>query len=388
MTLRWVVGNLLTGQITADISRGVSDGSWADQLNTAAPLSAKVPMDNYFDAKTGDRGPDLRRKTAPWYAFLACIDSNSFGSRVLAAGPITSRPWDDEGRTVEFNAAGIWQYMYRRVLIPAYTSGRINKLVTNYSATSGRALPDIAVAIVRQMMGHPSSKLPIDLPAAYVGGDSTRTYYGYDAGLVGDRLKELIEVVGGPDIMFKPYLTDDQHIRWRMVTGGDEDSPYIAAEGRQRFEYSAPENGITGLTIDEDSANMVSRQFVMGGKATDDDNSVLAGQAFDTYLTDMGWPLLEAVDDRNTVKVLATLDGYAQEMAMQGRQPVETWTVKFARNERPYLSSYDVGDWADLNIVNHPWIEDGTYEMRIVGLAGDATDETVDVTFQEGVVLV
>lgn len=387
MALRWVVGQLLTGKVTADISRYMDGGKWADQLNTAAPLSADVLMDNLYDFRTGNRSIGLRRKTPPWYSYLACIDTQNAASRVLAAGPIIGRPWDDEKRAVTLKAAGLWQYMYRRVLIPVYTSGRINKLVTRFESGTDRSLPDIAVGIVRQMLDHPSSSLPIDLPSVRIGGTNTRTYYGSDAALVGDRLKELVEVIGGPDVMFKPYLTqqsDGEYIRWRMVTGGKGVNPYIAAPGAQRFEYSAPENGITGLSIEEDSTGMASRAFVMGGDSGKA-STVLAGQAFDQYLLDQGWPLLETVDDRSSVKRLATLDDYAGDLVAQGRTPVETWTVKFARNERPYLSTYDVGDFADLNVVNHPWIEDGVYRSRIVGLAGDAKDEVVDVTFQAGV---
>lgn len=376
--LRWVVGDFLTGLIRRDITSAVMDGSWAAQLNASAPITAKINADAFYDRRSNTRTP-IRSETAPWRAFLGCIDMAD--DRVLAAGPITGRPWDDTGRSVDLNAGGFWSYPMRRVLIPPYNSGRITSLVTKFVQDDGLALPDIAVELMRQMLTHPNGRVPLDLPGGRVGGDSVRTYEGADGAYYADRLKELTEVLGGPDIAFTPYLADDTHIRWRMQTGGDESNPYLRGAGVQRFEYSAPENGITGLGIEEDSSNMATRAFSISGSGDDD---VLAGQYTDTYLTRNGWPLLEAAESRQNVTSLPLLDRYAREMAQQGRNPIETWTMSFARNERPFLSDYWVGDFADLNIVGHPWLEDGVYSTRIVGLKGNHADEKVDVTFMEG----
>lgn len=373
---RWVVGDLRTGKITADLLP--VSGSWEAQLNGPGSVACTVLLDNYVDPATGGKTLDVRGLTTQWRSFLAAIDPDT--KRVHGAGPVIGRPYDADARTVNVQATGMSAIWFKRVLAPPLGGKRITDVTTDYPPELGLSKGTIASRLVQQAMQEVGGDLPIDLPPDSPG-DTERHYPGLDAALLGDRLKQLTEVQGGPDIMYLPYLADDTHIRWRMVVGTEED-PFVHQSGVQSFDYTAPLTGASGLQVDENAGTLASRAFEMGGGQTDE---VLAGQHYDPYLVDHGWPLLETVTNRSSVGTLDVLDDYAEERTLLGRKPLETWTLSFRQNERPFLASYGVGDFARLNTTGDLWVPDGRYFTRIVGIAGDHLDEAVKVTFMEGV---
>lgn len=378
---RWVVGELLTGRITADVHP--SKATWSYPLNGAGSIQATVPLAQYDNDVPGQPATlDVRNRTLPWRTFLGALSLDPNSTQVYQAGPIIGRPWDDDAQAITLVGAGMWAYLFRRVLAPLLAPGQrlSDPLVT--TLLSGYSLGGIAVKVMEQMLGVPSGGLPIDLPAAELG-TRKREYPGYDAALVGDRLKQLIEVINGPDIMFKPYLADPTHLRWKMQVGTEAD-PFVHSTAKPAFNYSAAGTNASGLSTDEDSSRMTTHDFELGG---DQENEVLAGMATDSFLLDHGWPRLDSVTTRSSVGDLDLLDLYAQEAVLLGRSPTESWTLKFNTRERPYPSSYECGDFGTLRIKGSRWVPDSPpdrpWDVRIVALSGDQDDQVIGVSFQE-----
>lgn len=371
---RWVVGELLTGQITAELD--VSSGKWARVLNGAGSVSSTVPLTSSYDS-SGKRILDLRLHTSQWRSFIASIDVES--GRVHEAGPIFGRPYNADTGQVEIAGAGMWAYLYRRVLArPLLPGQRLPDVSLDFMPTDGLSKGTIVKRMLELMASHPYGALPIDLPPDSPGS-TERHYPGHDGALIGDRVKQMTEVLNGPDVMFEPYLFDDEHIRWNARIGTEED-PYVHSSGKETFQYSAPRSPASGLTTQEDSSRLTTRDFELGGGQTDE---VLAGMAENTSLLERGWPLLESVVNRSSVSELSTLDDYAAERVVLGERPTELWTLKFSPRERPFVQAYNVGDFSQLKIKNDLWIPDGDYDVRIVGMSGDELDNEVGVTFQE-----
>jgi len=379
---RWVVGDLVTGRLTGQL--GESTGSWSDVLNQPGSVQCAVGLAQYDNPTPGGRPIlDVRNKTIPWRSYIGAVGPE----RVYNAGPIIARPWDDDTQTLTVAGAGMWAYLFRRVLRPALAPGQRlsdEAVTTAYTLANGTAksLGGIVVSVIAQMIAVGS--VPIDLPGVEAGVNE-RTYPGYDAALVGDRVKQITEVLNGPDVVLEPYLASPQFMRWRLKVGTTAD-PFIHSSGRQVFDYTAPRTNSSGLAIQESSARVTGMDFEMGGGQSDE---VVAGMAYDPWLQDHGWPLLESVRSLSTVSELQTLDDYAAERVRLGRNTTEAWTLKFNTRERPFPSSYTVGDFAYLRIRGHRWIPDssgqpnGMYSVRIVGLAGTHNDSEIAVTFQE-----
>lgn len=398
---RWVLGTFRTGKIEAEVNE--LDGSWAAALNQAGSVSAKTELASYFD---GDRRLlDIWSYTVPWKHFMAAID----GDLVHEAGPILSRPFaDDEGRELSINAAGMWAYLTRRVTRPPFGPDQtLADVELRFEPEERLEKGTIAKRIIQAMLAVPGGDVPIDLPDdRFVpeGQSGTkRVYPGYEGAYIADRLNQLVEVINGPDVMFRPYLADATHIRWRMVTGTDAD-PYVHNAGTPVFDYSAPLKPVSNLQISENGQRFVSISYQIGavpepdvpeGQEGDDGTTDDVGetadvealppiaQSVDMTLVEEGWPLLEEVTSRDSVSVLSTLQGYADERTAQGKRAPVLFTFDFPTNERPYPSTYAVGDWCKLVTKGHPRLSDGAHLCRIVGLASDTTYEKISITFQE-----
>lgn len=371
MSLRWVVGEFLTGKIVADL--GVSSGSWSSVLNDTGHLQAVVPLAQYDNPSGVGNVLNVRDVTAPWRSFLAAIDNKT--KQVFAAGPIVDRGWDDDSQQITLNAAGMWVYWGRRILAPKLTANQNISDVT--SVFSGLTHGGIAASIINQTITFTGGTLPIDVPTA-AAGPFTNTYPGYNASLVSDELTDLIQLVNGPDIMFFPYLSNATHIRWTMKVG-NEANPLVFSSGIQVFNYTAPVTTATGLQITEDSSRMTGQDFEMGN---DGNALIISGTASNSYLLDHGWPLLQSSATRPTVSQQSDLIDYAKDAVLLGVSPNETWTIVFQTTERPFPTSYSVGDFAVLTITDHRWIPDGNYAVRIVGTSGTEDNQTIGVSFQ------
>lgn len=371
---RFPIGELLTGKVFGYLD--ASSSSWTSVLNAAGVISATVDMSQYDNPIDG-LAPvlNVRELTRPYRSFIGAIDGNGV---LRECGPILQRPWSEDDGTIQITGAGLWSYWAKRILAPVLATNQSLALVTtNYVNTD---IGSIAVLIILQSMGFVGGSLPIDLPAT-VAGTTTRTYPGYNVQAIADALSDLVGVIGGPDIMFIPYFSDNTHIRWRMVTG-NEQNPFVSSVAQQTFNYSAPRNNVSGLTTTEDASAMTISDFETGGGQ---DDTLLIENWTDSTLLGQGWPLLETTNSHSTVTVPSTLTAYAQEATTLGMGAVEQWTLNFNTNEAPLPSSYKVGDFAFLKIRKSKWIPDSTeqgWPVRIVGLAGTQDDSVIAVTFQ------
>src|SRR5690606_16860233 len=183
----------------------------------------------------------------PARCFLAVVE----GDRVLEAGPIWSHSSNADTRRLTIRAAGLGSLWDHRVVMKVLATGE-NPAETSLS-WSGLSLATIAKRLVQTAMAHAGGALPLDLPADVAGTDE-RTYPGYELASLGQRLEELMGVIDGPDIAFRPYLAEDRlGIRWRMVTG----DPLLTQPGADwTWDTSTVHGATTGLSIDRDATGL------------------------------------------------------------------------------------------------------------------------------------
>lgn len=359
-TLRYFVGDTVTGKIMADIP-AVSP-KFGLRLNDAGTVSASIRT---FSKEA--LALDLQAITSPVKCFLGV----SYGSQVIEAGPIWTRSYNAETGILELNAAGIWSVLDRRKAIPG--AGLLpGAAVTRMAITlKNLTLGSIARELVRiSLEDNPyGGQLQIELPPKLTGVN-TRVYQGYDLGWVGDRLRQLTEVQNGPDIRFQPYFTngDPSRISWRMVVGSDA-QPLLSQIGEDWvWDASAMESGVTGLSVVEDATELAAKAWAPG---SGQDANMLLRSALDTTLVDAGYPWTEVDSASKDIEDLTVLQGYANQTQADASRPWETWTLGVRADTDPKLGLYLPGDWAQIRTPEkHPIIRQATHRVRIMSIDG------------------
>lgn len=393
MTQRWFIADLKTGRQIQDL-RPVS-GSGKRTLG--APEDLEVTLD-LRDPRTIALG--LRNSAGVGKTVLAVAD----GDTILGAGPIWASTYSRDTAELRLTARGVWSYYDHRHVLPV-VAGTVarnafvvpdpdepTKTIPNPALTttlSGLDLGTVAKRLVQQAHAWTGGAIPVVFEADRAG-THTRAYLGPEFKNLGEALKQLSEVEGGPDIRFLPRFTADRlGVEW-VLQAGTEESPLLASDTPAFWDLTVPRPAATGLVIDTDGTGLTSLAWATGGRSSDE---VLVSRASNSALTDAGYPLLEALDSSHTsVSTVGTLDGYAGALAAFGSRPLEVWSFKARRDANPRLGTYLEGDWASLHVapyqpasagsaqVGDPYVvEGGTFQHRIVSLGWSLGSDLVDV---------
>ncbi|KFI66549.1 hypothetical protein [Bifidobacterium magnum] len=178
----------------------------------------------------------------------------------------------------------------------------------------------------------------------------------------------------GPDLQFRPYLADDQHIRFRFEAGSDAD---VFLLQKTRLSLSSGPWGGTLENIRVDRAAPYMRVFATG--AGSDDATLCAFQQ-DLSLVSRAdpWPLRESVLSNNNVEDFRTLDGQAKSLLNATNRPLmqvrgEIWADDVDASGLPLhpLGSFWPGELFDVAIDGFPDLPDGVYPMRLMQMTGD-----------------
>lgn len=361
MSVRVVCGELTTGRILAEVPLTQDGASWSAVLNEAGSVTATVPL----------RTLPARRRTQllacldPTRCFLAAVTGDGL---VIEAGPIWGHRWDDAAGALQVTAAGLWSMWSHRLALPVVPAGqRVQSMLLTWS---GLSLGTIGKRLVQAAATHTGGALPIDLPADEPG-TAARTYYGYEMTAVGEALQQLVEVDGGPDVAFDPYVTTDGlAVRWRMRTGTVTD-PLLHQVGEDwQWDRGAARGPLRLLSVDVDASQVATRTWVVGdGQETE----LLIGRADDQAAIAAGYPLLEQVTSRTSVVSEAELTAHAVATSATARRPWQTWQVETS-DTVPRLGLYRPGDWAVMHIPDgHEYLTAGRYRTRILSISGGQT---------------
>ena len=413
---RYFLADLRTGRQILELP--VLSGPWSDTLNEAESLSVTVDLQD-----PDVRALDLRNTAAPCKTVLAVAE----GDTIMASGPIWTRSYSRNSQKIQLNAKGWLSYFDHRHILPLVaksigldqflvadpedpTKTIANPLLTTMYESLG--LGTIAKRLMQQAQTWTGGNIPLVFQPDE-SGTHEREYLGPEFNNIGDEIRNLMNVEGGPDIKLKGRLTEDRLGIECVVSTGTEAKPRLASEVIHVWDLTVPESSASNLNIDEDGSNVASLAWATGGNAGD---TVLVGRSYDPTLVDNGFPLYELPpDDHPTAKVQKTLDAYAAEAAFAGRATTEVWSFDVEANEQPTVGSYATGDYCDLVIApyvesaapldglypadsvfpggdifpvdGNPWYVDGDpyvkeggkFRHRIIGISGDEKGEVVNV---------
>lgn len=358
---RIIAGELRTGRILADLP--APEATWSTVLNDAGDLDATIGL------RAGGRGFDLGHLD-PARCYLAAVTE---GGDVMEAGPIWKHDFDDATGKLKVGAAGLWSLFDHRKVVRVLLPGE--KAQTTVLSWAGTSLGTIAKRLVAEAMEHVGGSLPLVLPAD-VAGSAERVYPGYELGWTGERLRQLAEVEGGPDIAFQPRLTTDQlGVEW-VMRHGTPARPLLSQTGADwQWDRGVAAGPLQNLSVSRDATKLALRTWAIGSGMEQD---LILGTAQDLALAEAGYPLLEADTSQTEVLQQPTIDAHASALLSTSRRPWQTWTLT-TRDDVPVLGQYRPGDWATVHVpASHEYLAEGVYRTRILSVAG-ALDRKVSV---------
>lgn len=357
-----------TGRVLYDVDL-VADPTWSAALNGSnESWQLTTPIEDRADAIR------VREWAERWFCSVAILWDN----QVCQAGPITQNPdfvMTNDMPAVAVTGKGFWENLNQRVLHNRTWNPSSGITSATADLTINDSLPNIAREIVYQatnMTVRSGSALPVDLPAAIASNSNTRTYHGWETASAGQRLQELTQVENGPDVYFRPYLTTVggvRYIRHQMLIG----NPFLLqGDAPPFFDLGS---SMVDLGISGDSSPLITTTFVKG---TGNEAGQLYGYATSADLIGKGWPLLDFVDSSHaSASDTATLNSWARANIAQFGRKMEQWKPLILLDSDPRFGTYIPGHYGDYNINDHPWVPDGTYTSRILGVSSGSSGDGV-----------
>lgn len=324
------------------------------------------------DPNTGVVIPFAER-IVPTRSYLAYEE----GGIIHNAGPIWNDHYDFDTRKLTLNAAGLSSIFDYRLVMALLNDLDPNSLPPgadlNYSGASLRTFAKWLVQLATSATG---GELPIDYESDFVG-DAIRTYLGGDTRVMGEVLKQISGVIGGPDIAFRPYLTTDKnYVRWNMLTG----DPLLSQAGPAHiFDTRGPAPAVKGASISRNGAMLRTTDYEVGETPEDSDVPLFA-KSHDGALIAQGYPRMESAASQSSVTTPDVLQSHADAATAKGRFYQETWSFQVRKTATPALGTYREGDYAIIKVKDNPRVPDGPHEVRILAYTTKQADQFATVT--------
>lgn len=200
-----------------------------------------------------------------------------------------------------------------------------------------------------------------------------------------DILRAIANSAGGPDMQFRPYLTEDgQHIRFRFLAGSDGDI-FLHQDKRLSLSYAAGEAcTLENLTVDR--AQPVQRVYGVGAGTGSGTLTYLAEDLTLVSQTDP-WPLVEYTYQDSKAEEIAMLRSGATGLLqangrplMQVKGEINAYDMDASGMPLHALGSFWPGEMFDVSTQGFPDLPDGVYAMRLMQMSGDETGK-VELTF-------
>lgn len=267
-----------------------------------------------------------------------CVDDDDFG---------TDTTTDDDGNVIEGTSTG---YIYFSEMSLRGIASEVGELCTS---------------------GKTGGALPIDW--SYLGeeGSHERTYYTYDVQNLSCAyiFEKLANVTGGPDMTFRPYMTDSQHVRLEFLAGSDADV-YI---GQDTLHYLSQYNDLT-----VDHSYPYTKVYETGSGSEEE---MLCYLAQDTSIntTSDPHPLFEMTNGESSDDSLAEVQSEAEAQLEAAKVPLCQVSLTTDVALLP-LGQVWPGEVIRVPIDGFPTLPDGDYDMRLMEMSG-SEGRTVDLTF-------
>lgn len=364
---RAFVLDTVTGKIAGSIP--VVDPKWGLKLNDGGTITASIPATSREVANI-----NIKAATTPLRKSLGF----SYGDFILEAGPILHRRYDEKAKKLELTAVGLWSIFDRRKALPGWALRiGIPAATANLSlgplsfGSIGRELVRISIDENPYGLGKLNVVLPPLEPGPHI-----KNYPGYDLRWIGDSLRDLTQLQGGPDIRLRPRFdgSDPTVVEW-VYEAGD---PLLSQDGPDWFwDGTRPKTDVVGFGAEESAEGVAARAWVPG---SGQEKVMLIGAATNLSLVEDGWPWTEVDNAAKEEENLDFLTSLAQADLAAASGPEVQFSVTVRADGSNKLGEYLPGDFALVKVPdNHPMLEPGLQRVRIMAMDG-SWDNHVKVT--------
>lgn len=247
-------------------------------------------------------------------------------------------------------------------------------------AWQGLSLRAIACEVIRQCTSaKPGGTLPIDLPwVGEKGGHQRTDYQDWDVQNQSCKqiLTKLTNVAGGPDIQFRPYLSDSQHVRYRFEAGSDGDV-YLGQKTVHSLDYHPLGGTLEDLKVDRMAP---AQRFYATGAGSDKATVCCLAEDLTLCRRSDPWPLREGVYSDPDAKSWDVLKSHAQAKLAANSKPLMQLSGTIDANDvdasgMPLHApgTFWPGEIFEISITGFPDLPDGIYRQRLMKMSGDQT---------------
>jgi hypothetical protein len=357
-----------TGQVVDELHW--SNWSYSDSVDWARPGSMTVTVPLLGRDRLGRLTKEsLRNIRASMHTVSLVLTRQG---RALWAGPVYTMAWGDD--SVSLGCASVTKVMDSRVVIAGGHLLSPNTDAANF--TLELSPRDRVIKLLELGTTGSRRQLPLNLPTYRGDGGTSIEYVGVDLGTVSERVKEAVEADGGPDVVIRPELSYDQaYVSWDVQV--EQHFGNTKNMATWSYPYSVRE-----LSGDADASQIVSTGYVLGDTSTSVGNIRGVGVSS----VDLGElsPAMERADRTSASnKSQDELDALAVSFQAAHSVVAETWSVSVHPGVDPiYGVHWNLGDRVTVSVSDHPWLDDGEYVRRVVGIThtpDSMTLETVEV---------
>jgi len=365
-----LVARTTTGEVVDELP--MSDFTWSDSLDLSRAGSMTITTPLLSDGLTSDASNRVRARSVAgshWYWTLILMRD----AQPLFAGPVVTHDVAADRSTVQFGCTSIATLLDARMVLkagteltPATTDSNLILEVDQYS---------IACTLLALATTGTGRALPFTLPSPSIVIDVLRNYTGADLASVLERLTQLSQEKGGPDIRFRATLDLNQRQLGWTVDVGNPRLGLVSSPWAWDFPTTITQIAETG-----DSSEMTFRGYVTGDAAGSSEIPPI-GVAEDLTFTAQGWPMLErSTRMADSVHELPVLTSHAQSFVATNRLPALTWTIEVDPEAFPEIGTWSLGDNATFNVSGDSWVLDGTYPQRLIGVTHTPTSASLETS--------
>lgn len=365
-----------------------SEGSWTIPLNGVEEWSLTVPRSvlRELDPKWW----------APWKAsVLVCWESPRLGRVPWLLGPLVSPVAEDlASDSATLSCRGLGALLERRVVL-ARDYGRqdvlpsaaeMQLLAKSVASLENRSLGTIAQDVVTLSTNDKTGgQLPIKFvsPRETGSGLNQRNYEGWNLANNGTwkRLEELTNVIGGPDIAFRPAWANAEEtmVRWDMHHG-TRAQPTIPQREVLYLDATAHDSPVANVSVKSTADSLVNRVYWTGAG---EGAGTLVRMAQDVSRLADHMPLLEHVGSTSDSENASLVQQHAMSALADGIDPLLQLSVDIdGGDEDAEIGRWHVGDTAVVHLQGWLTVPDGALERRIISAKGN-WGNSVTLEFQE-----
>lgn len=293
-------------------------------------------------------------------------------------GIVWTTRYDSRDEKLTLGAADWWSYYHHRKLLPVLAAPEHADPNDIYTVAKksliwiDREQNQLARDLLAYAHAHTGGDIGVTSTTGNSGTARTLKVYGFELTDIGDSLRRLAELDGGPDIAFDVGAVDSTGAPRRLMRIG---TPSLGQPGAPWiFEYGA---NMLAYTWPSDATRMSTRTFAVG---TGQERTARIGRAEDATAADDGWPLLESDQQYSTVNLPDDLISHATADLAANRRPVVLPELVVRGTATPTLGTYSPGDTCRLSITDRLFPNGREETVRVVNIAVSPSDGVEQVT--------